>query len=99
MQCMLYNGYTNCKMSEWMKEWIINGICNKLFNYQIITNKWTNDNISKYQMEFVTNSNAPPNMCMHKLPQLVAFNYFQVYLSSLCHKRLNNYLFIRQHVY
>ena len=50
-------------------------------------------------MEFVTNSSVPPNACILGLPQLAATNHFQDQLSSLCHKRLNNYLFIRQHVY
>ena len=51
------------------------------------------------QMEFVINSNVPPNACIPRSPQLAATNHFQVYFSSLCHKRLNNYLIIRQHVY
>ena len=70
-----------------------------MFNYQIITNKRTNDNISKYQMEFVTNSNAPPNAYIYEAPQLATTNYFRDHLSSLYHKQLNNYLIIRQYVY
>ena len=51
------------------------------------------------QMEFVINSNAPPNARIYEIPQLVTTNHFQVCFSSLYHKQLSNYLFIRQHIY
>ena len=52
-----------------------------------------------YQMEFVINSNVPPNARICEVSQLVTTNQFQDHLSSLCHKQLNNYLIIRQHAY